>query len=346
MTRSLFRRGASGALASLAFLALAFPTAAQRPEYVFVLHGGAGTITRESLTPDLEREYREKLTEALVAGRDILAGGGSGLDAVEAAIRILEDSPLFNAGKGAVFTHDGKNELDASIMDGKSRQAGAVTGVSHVKNPISLARLVMEKSRHVMLSREGAEEFALEQGIELVPRDYFFTERRWESLQRAREREREERASTSLPDTRNLPDDRKLGTVGAVALDRSGNLAAGTSTGGTTNKRWGRIGDSPIIGAGTYADDRCAVSSTGTGEYFIRNVVAHDICARARYQGVPLEEAARAVIMEVLPPQGGDGGVIALDAEGNFTTPFNTEGMYRGWVVAGAEPVIEIYSDE
>jgi beta-aspartyl-peptidase (threonine type) len=187
MTRSLFRRGASGALASLAFLALAFPTAAQRPEYVFVLHGGAGTITRESLTPDLEREYREKLTEALVAGRDILASGGSGLDAVEGAIRILEDSPLFNAGKGAVFTHDGKNELDASIMDGKSRQAGAVTGVSHVKNPISLARLVMEKSRHVMLSREGAEEFALEQGIELVPRDYFFTERRWESLQRARE---------------------------------------------------------------------------------------------------------------------------------------------------------------
>ena len=341
MTRSL-PTSAAGALALAMLLALALPASGQRPDYVLVLHGGAGTITRESMTPDLERQYREKLTEALTAGREILAGGGSSLDAVESAIRILEDSPLFNAGKGAVFTHDGRNELDASIMDGASRQAGAVAGVSHVKNPISLARLVMEKSRHVLMAREGAEEFALEQGIELVPRDYFFTEPRWQSLQRARERELEERASTSiLP-----PDDLVLGTVGVVALDSRGNLAAGTSTGGTTNKRWGRIGDSPIIGAGTYADDRCAVSATGTGEYFIRNVVAHDICARARYQRVSLEEAARAVIQEVLPAQGGDGGVIALDAEGSFTTPFNTQGMYRGWIRAGAEPVVEIYGDE
>jgi beta-aspartyl-peptidase (threonine type) len=342
MTRPLFRNVAFGVLVTLAFVAAVPAAAAQRPEYVLLIHGGAGTITRENLTPDLERQYREKLTEALSAGRDVLARGGSSLDAVESVIRILEDSPLFNAGKGAVFTHDGRNELDASIMDGKSRQAGAVVGVSHVRNPISLARLVMEKSPHVMLAREGAEEFALEQGVELVPREYFFTERRWESLQRAREREREEQARTSMI----VQDDRQLGTVGAVALDRAGNLAAGTSTGGTTNKRWGRIGDSPVIGAGTYADDRCAVSATGTGEYFIRNVVAHDVCARTRYQAVPVEEAARAVIMDVLPAQGGDGGVIALDAQGRFTAPFNTEGMYRGWVAAETEPVVEIYRDE
>jgi beta-aspartyl-peptidase (threonine type) len=341
MTRTI----PSGVIAALAVFSISLPapaaSAQSRPAYALVIHGGAGTITRENMSVEDEREVRGTLTAALATGRDILAGGGSSLDAVEATIRVLEDSPRFNAGKGAVFTNDGRNELDASIMDGRSLQAGAVAGVSHVKNPISLARLVMEKTRHVLLAREGAEEFALEQGMDLVPRQYFFTEPRWQSLERARERERAERASTSRAPAHDLV----FGTVGAVALDQGGGLAAGTSTGGLTNKRWGRVGDSPIIGAGTYADDRCAVSATGTGEYFIRNVLAHDICARVRYLGSSIEESARAVIHEVLPAQGGDGGVIALDAEGRFTTPFNTEGMYRGWVVADGEPVVEIYRE-
>lgn len=306
---------------------------------VIVVHGGAGTIRRESMDAETERAYRAKLAEALEAGWAVLDRGDPALDAVEAAIRILEDSPLFNAGKGAVFTHEGRNELDASIMDGATRGAGAVAGVSHVRNPISLARLVMTDSPHVLLAREGAEEFALEKGVDLVPSAYFFTERRWESLERVRERERTTGSAPVSPDA-------KFGTVGAVALDRSGNLAAGTSTGGMTNKRWGRIGDSPIIGAATWADESCAISSTGHGEYFIRWAVAHDVCARARYRGVPVSEAAAEVVTRVLVDAGGDGGVIALDAEGNVAAPFNTSGMYRGVRRAGAEPEIAIYADE
>lgn len=306
---------------------------------VLVVHGGAGTIRRESMDPETERAIRAKLAEALEAGHAVLERGEPALDAVEAAIRVMEDSPLFNAGKGAVFTHEGRNELDASIMDGATRDAGAVAGVSHVKNPISLARLVMTDSPHVMLAREGAEEFALEMGVELVPSTYFFTPRRWESLQRVREREAEEGSSSG-------PVDEKFGTVGAVALDRSGNLAAATSTGGMTNKRWGRIGDSPIIGAATWADEACAVSSTGHGEFFIRWAVAHDVCARMRYGEISLSQAADRVVNEVLVEAGGEGGIIALDAEGNIAMPFNTSGMYRGYRTAGAEPVIRIYADE
>ncbi|MDX1661246.1 MAG: isoaspartyl peptidase/L-asparaginase [Gemmatimonadota bacterium] len=306
---------------------------------VIAIHGGAGTIRRENMDPETEAAIRAKLAEALETGYAVLDEGGPALDAVEAAIRVMEDSPLFNAGKGAVFTHEGRNELDSSIMDGASRDAGAVAGVAHVKNPISLARRVMTDSPHVMLAREGAEEFALEIGVELVPSSYFFTPRRWESLQRVRERQRERQSSLT-------PVDSKLGTVGAVALDRSGNLAAGTSTGGMTNKRWGRIGDSPIVGAATWADEACAISSTGHGEYFIRWAVAHDVCARMRYKEISLSEAADEVVMRVLVEAGGDGGIIALDADGNIVMPFNTAGMYRGYRVPGADPVTLIYGDE
>jgi beta-aspartyl-peptidase (threonine type) len=309
---------------------------------VLVIHGGAGTILRENMTPEREEAYRGRLTEALRTGFTILDEGGSSLDAVEATIRVMEDSPLFNAGIGAVFTHAGTNELDASIMDGATLSAGAVAGVRHVKNPITLARRVMENSRHVMLTGAGAEEFALEQGVELVPAEYFFTQRRWQSLQRARERER-----SATDGARAEPsEEAKFGTVGAVALDRHGNLAAGTSTGGTTNKRWGRVGDSPVIGAGTYADNAsCGVSATGTGEYFIRNAVAHDICARVQYLGVSLEQAAEDVVLKKLVDQGGDGGIVALDRDGNIAMTFNTPGMYRGHVGPDGQPHISIYGE-
>jgi L-asparaginase / beta-aspartyl-peptidase len=335
------------------------PAVAQEvgPEWAIAVHGGAGTARRESMTPELESKYVAALTAALEAGREILASGGSGLDAVEAALRILEDSPLFNAGKGAVFTRDGRNELDASIMDGSSLAAGAVAEVRHVKNPISLARRVMEASPHVMMAGVGAEEFALEQGIELVPATYFFTERRWQSLQRAREAEQRAEAERGAgADARAGAQGRavaepvgalgELGTVGAVALDRRGNLAAGTTTGGMTNKRFGRIGDSPIIGAGTYADNRaCAVSGTGHGEFFIRNAVAHDICARVLYLEESIGEAADAVVMGVLVEQGGDGGVIAMDPEGRIAMPFNTPSMLRGHVTSEEGPVVEIFRE-
>lgn len=294
-------------------------------EWGLVMHGGAGTITREDMTAEREAEYRAKLTEALTAGHAVLEGGGSALDAVVAAITILEDSPLFNAGKGAVFTADGTHSLDASIMDGATLQAGAVAGVTTVKNPITLARRVLEESQHVFLSGAGAEAFARAQGLEVVEPEYFYTEYRWQQLQRAQAEE-------------------VMGTVGVVALDRAGTLAAGTSTGGTTNKRWGRIGDSPVIGAGTYAGEGCGVSGTGLGEYFIRNVVAYDICARVRYQGVTLAEAAHGVIMERLEAQEPEtGGVIALDGAGHVVTTFNTPGMYRGWIGANGEAVTAIY---
>lgn len=345
---------------------------------VIAIHGGAGTIRRGSMTPEMEQAYRAKLEEALRAGYAVLQQGGTSLDAVVAAITILEDSPLFNAGKGAVFTNAGTNELDAAIMDGATLRAGAVAGVKTVKNPILLARAVMEKSPHVMLAGAGAEAFAAEQGIELVDPSYFFTESRWEALQRAKAQEenrpvlREDEEGAAETDAgaqalgaagdRGLgaagaapasgaadvafPDDHKFGTVGAVALDRHGNLAAGTSTGGMTNKRWGRIGDSPIIGAGTYASNECvAVSATGHGEYFIRNVVAYDICARMRFLGLSLQEAADQVVMQRLVEQGGEGGVIAIDRQGNIAMPFNTEGMYRGYIDRDGNLVVKIYKD-
>lgn len=311
---------------------------------MFVIHGGAGAIERSKMTPELEQQYRAKLTEALEAGYRILSGGGSGLDAVEAALRIMEDSPLFNAGKGAVFTSAGTNELDASIMDGRTLGAGAVAGLKHIKNPISLARLVMEKSPHVMMVGEGAEAFARQQGVSFVPQSYFYTERRWRDWQRIKQEEERNKQLKKTGRLNNQDGDRH-GTVGAVALDRAGNLAAGTSTGGITNKRYGRVGDSPIIGAGTYADNQtCAVSATGDGEYFIRAAVAHDIAALVGYKGVTVREAANTVLDKV-QKLGGTGGVIVLDREGNFATPFNTAGMYRGHIGPDGKPVVEIYKD-
>ncbi|MEJ2343137.1 MAG: isoaspartyl peptidase/L-asparaginase [Gemmatimonadales bacterium] len=310
-----------------------------RAEWAIAVHGGAGTARPEDVGGDRERQFREKLTEALSAGGEILAAGGRALDAVEMAIRIMEDSPLFNAGKGAVFTHDGRNELDASIMDGATLEAGAVAAVHHVKNPITLARHVMDSSPHVLIGGAGAEEFALEQGIELVPTSYFFTESRWRSLQRALEAEQSAEARGS----RELG---AAGTVGVVALDRNGDLAAGTSTGGRTNKRYGRIGDSPIVGAGTYADnDACAVSGTGHGEFFITNAVAYDICARVRYLDETIRDAADYVVMGVLVEQGADGGVIAMDPNGDVAMPFNTSAMLRGYLRAGTEPEVAIFRD-
>ncbi len=281
---------------------------------VLVIHGGAGAMPRADMTAERERAYRAGLEAALDAGYAILERGGTSLDAVVTVVRILEDDPQFNAGRGAVLNHLGLAELDASLMDGRTLAAGAVAGVAHVKNPILLARLVMEKSPHVMLMGAGAEEFALENGVQLVPNAYFHTEHR--RLQLEREKKKQKQAT---------------GTVGAVALDRDGNLAAATSTGGMENKRFGRVGDSPIIGAGTYADNAaCAVSGTGHGEFFIRAAVAHDVCARAAYGGVSLTDAAREVIHRKLRAMGGTGGVIALDPRGAVVMEFNTEGMFRG----------------
>jgi beta-aspartyl-peptidase (threonine type) len=291
---------------------------------VLVIHGGAGVI-RKDLTPEKEKAVRADLEAALSAGYAVLKNGGSSLDAVTRVIVVLEDSPRFNAGKGAVFNHEGVNELDAAIMDGATLRAGAVAGVHRVKNPILLARAVMEKSPHVMLIGDGAEAFAKTVGIELVDPSYFRTDERWQQLQDALKAEGAKQASTP---------DRAIhyGTVGAVALDKDGRLAAATSTGGITDKRWGRVGDSPIVGAGTYANAHCAVSATGWGEFYIRATAAHDICARVEYAGKPIAQAAREVVIDVIPKLGGDGGAIALDAQGNFATPFNTDGMYRGWV--------------
>lgn len=300
---------------------------------VLVVHGGAGNIRRETMTAERDAAYRAALEEALELGYAVLEDGGAALDAVEAVLRFFEDSPLFNAGKGAVFNKAGRNELDASIMDGASRQAGAVAGVTTIRHPISAARAVMEDSPHVLLAGPGAEAFAADAGLEMVPPEYFRTERRWQQLQELLAREAE---------------GTHFGTVGAVALDREGRIAAGTSTGGTSNKLPGRIGDSPIIGAGTWADDSCGISSTGHGEFFIRYGVAHEICARARYTGISVAEAAREVIQEVLVGAGGEGGVIALDAAGTPVLEFNTSGMYRGWIAEGEPPSrqVAIYRDE
>lgn len=300
--------------------------------YVLVIHGGAGTIRKADMTPEREQAYRETLEEALRTGHKLLQAGNSSLDAVEATIHVLEDSPLFNAGKGAVFTHEGRNELDASIMDGQSGKAGAVAGVRTIRNPISAARAVMEKTEHVMLSGVGADQFAAESGLEIVDPSYFYTPERWQSLQEVLKQD-------SLKTTGN---DSKFGTVGCVALDQQGHLAAGTSTGGMTNKRYGRIGDSPIIGAGTYANKEVGVSCTGWGEFYIRHVVAHDVAALMGYKGLGVTEATEAVIAKV-GEAGGDGGIIALDRNGQMSMSFNTEGMYRGAITESGEIVIGIY---
>ena len=332
------------ALLSLLGVGVATAEDAERSSpIVMVVHGGAGTILKQNMTPELEAAYQEKLSEGLLAGHRILAAGGSSIDAVEATIRIFEDSPLFNAGKGAVFTADGKNELDASIMVGPTRQAGAVAGVTGIKNPITAARAVMEATSHVLLAGKGAELFAAEQGIELVEPSYFFTQRRWDALERAREAERIEIREAEPAEKGPSGSGGVFGTVGALALDREGVLTAGTSTGGMTNKRHGRVGDSPIIGAGTYANEKCAASGTGHGEFFIRYAVAYDICARVELQGMAIAEAAELVINKELKQAGGSGGVIALDNKGNFAMPFNTEGMYRGYIRDDGKPVVQIY---
>jgi len=305
-----------------------------------VIHGGAGTIDRRDLTPEGEAAYRAALEQSLKAGFKILAGGGSSLDAVEAAVRVMEDDPHFNAGRGAVFTSAGTNELDASIMDGKTLKAGAVVSLRHIRNPISLARMVMEKSGVVMLDCAGAEAFAKENGVELVDQKYFYTRERWDALQRVKAA-----AKTGAAGGKDfiISDQDKHGTVGAVALDQHGNLAAATSTAGITNKRPGRVGDSPIIGAGNYANDStCAVSATGDGEYFIRASVGHDISALMEYRGLSVAEAAQAVLDKV-EKLGGTGGLIAIDKTGATALPFNTSGMYRGHVDQAGKFVIDIY---
>jgi beta-aspartyl-peptidase (threonine type) len=309
-------------------------------KFGLVIHGGAGTIDRGKLTPELEKQYRATLERALTAGYEILKHEGSSLDATEAAVRILEDDPHFNAGKGAVFTSAETNELDAAVMDGATLKAGAVCTLKHIKNPISLARLVMEKSGHVMMSAEGAEAFAKANGIEMVDQKYFFTQERFDALQRVKEKQK---AAAKTGQSYIMTAQDRHGTVGAVALDAQGNVAAATSTGGTTNKRPGRIGDTPVIGAGTYASNAtCAVSCTGDGEYFIRAAVAHTVATLMELRGLSVKEAAGQAL-ERARQLGGEGGLIAIDRHGNIALPFNSSGMYRGHVGADGKIVVEIY---
>ncbi|WP_103069657.1 isoaspartyl peptidase/L-asparaginase family protein [Aquimarina sediminis] len=321
----------------------------QKPEDSFgiVLHGGAGTILKKNMTPEKEAAYKAKLEEAIKVGHTILKNGGTSLEAVEKTINVLENSPLFNAGKGAVFTNEGTNELDASVMDGSTLNAGAVAGVKTVKNPINLAREVMLNSPHVLLSGSGAELFAKERNLEIVDPAYFFTEERMKSLERVKEKLKNKEANKTTAFYDPVIKDAKYGTVGCAALDKHGNLAAGTSTGGMTNKKWNRIGDSPIIGAGTYANNAtCAVSSTGWGEYFIRAMVAHDISALMEYKELSLKDAAQEVIQKKLTDLGGTGGIVAIDHKGNVTMEFNTAGMYRATMNANGELEVGIYKKE
>lgn len=328
-------------------------------KYVLVIHGGAGVIEPENLTKEQEVAFHADLKAALLAGEAVLKQGGTALEAVEKAIIVMEDSPMFNAGKGSVFTHEERNEMDASIMDGRNLDAGAVASVSRIKNPISLAREVMLNSSHVMLSGDGAEEFAQTREIDLISTDYFKTSHRLEQLKKAKKLNRiqldhsKEPEETSSVETDPVEiqlakqdPDFKFGTVGAVALDVHGNLAAGTSTGGMTNKRWNRVGDTPIIGAGTYADNNsCAVSATGHGEYFIRATVARNICALMEYKGLSLQQAADEIVMKKLVEMGGDGGIIAIDSEGNTALIFNTPGMYRGHIDNRGLPKTAMFED-
>lgn len=357
--------------AALTLAATSMTTLAQAPQaphkWAIVIHGGAGVIERSNMTPEAEKAYREALAHVLQTGADVLAKGGSSLDAIEASIKLLEDDPLFNAGRGAVFTAAGHNELDSAIMDGKTLNAGAVAGVTRTRHPITLARTVMEKSPHVMLIGSGADDFAKDRGLEQVDPSYFFTERRWQQLVKAlkaqgkpvpprpagappepkepiAELQPDELPAAAWPDENQT---HKYGTVGVVALDKDGNIAAGTSTGGTTAKLYGRVGDSPIIGAGTYASNTsCAVSATGTGEYFIRLTVAREICALVEYKGMKLQAAADEVIQKRLSALKGDGGIIALTPDGQLAWSFNTPGMYRARLVEGGKPLISIYNDE
>ena len=309
--------------------------------YAIVIHGGAGPMVSSDMSSDTQFEYTSALDTALELGLKTLASGKSSMDAVTTVITYLEDNPLFNAGRGAVFTHDGKNELDASIMSGIDLSAGAVACVRDVKNPILLARKIKENSKHVMLSGEGASQFAREQGLEIVDTSWFFTKKSFESLQKAIEQEK------SLSMNSSPVNDYKFGTVGCVALDKEGNLAAGTSTGGMTNKRYGRIGDSPVIGAGTYANNKtCAVSCTGHGEFFIRYTVAHDISALMEYKKPSVREAAREVIFNKLKPVQGSGGVICLDRNGFYAMEFNTDGMFRAYGNSGGERIVKIFKDD
>ena len=326
---------------SAAVTTSASPPPKAEPPIAIAIHGGSGTIEKGKLPAAKEAEIRATLERAVRSGHATLAAGGTSLDAVTRAVTILEDSPHFNAGRGAVFNAEGRNELDASIMEGADRKAGAVAAVHNVRNPVLLARRVMTDSVHVMLMGEGAEAFAREQGIAFEDDAYFHTDYRWQQLQKAKASNRSD--TTFLSETT----DEWFSTVGAVALDQDGNLAAATSTGGTTNKRWGRVGDSPIIGAGTYADNRsCAVSATGHGEYFIRATVARDICARVQYSGASLAEATRQAIKEQLTAMGGDGGVIAVDPAGKVALTFNTSGMYRASIDADGTLYVAIFDDE
>ncbi|MEZ4881822.1 MAG: isoaspartyl peptidase/L-asparaginase [Flavobacteriaceae bacterium] len=327
-------------------LKLSENTIKKAENFGIVIHGGAGTILKENMSDSLETAYKAKLKEAISVGYEILKNGGTSLEAVKNTINVMEDSPLFNAGKGAVFTHEGSNELDASIMDGATLNAGAVAGVKHIKNPIDLARDVMQSSEHVMLYGAGAEEFAKGLGYKMMDTSYFYTQNRYESLQKVLKKEKSKNEKKISFEDYYIKNS-KFGTVGCAALDKHGNLAAGTSTGGMTNKRWNRIGDSPIIGAGTYANNAtCAVSSTGWGEYFIRSVVAYDISALMEYKGMSLQEAARKVIQKKVTAIGGDGGIVAIDKDGNVAMEFNTAGMYRATMNSKGELVIKIYKEE
>ena len=343
MSRPHTRPLATLLVAAVAALAATPLEAAEHP-IVIVIHGGAGVIERSHMTAEHEASYRAGLGAALDAGYAVLERGGSSLDAVGAAIRTMEDDPQFNAGRGAVLNHDGICELDAAIMDGTGPRAGAVAGVHHVKNPIDLARLVMDKSPHVLLAGQGAEEFALAQGVVLVPEGYFITPERVRELEQEKRTAAERAPNAPLPMRSSPPNG--LGTVGALALDRAGHLAAGTSTGGITNKLYGRVGDTPIIGAGTYASESCAVSGTGQGEFYIRQVVAYDICAMVQYQHLPLAKAVDTMMHEKLRRTGGEGGVIALDRDGNYAMDFNSAGMHRGVRDSRGRREIAMYRDE
>jgi beta-aspartyl-peptidase (threonine type) len=311
------------------------------PEYALVIHGGAGTMDKSLMDEETAQKYHHSLNRALSIGDSVLMQGGTSLDAVEQVIRFMEDDSLFNAGKGAVFTHEGKNELDASVMTGHDMKAGAIAGVTSIKNPVSAARLVMEKSPHVFMIGAGAEAFAAENGLELVDPEYFYTASRWQALQNILSKDKEK---TELSEDEK--GQKKHGTVGCVALDKFGNLAAGTSTGGMTNKRYNRVGDAPVIGAGTYADNNtCAVSCTGHGEYFIRYTVARSVAALMEYKGYSLEKAADEIVMNKLKPAGGEGGLIGIDKKGNIVMPFNTSGMYRGYCKPGVKKTF-IYRNE
>ena len=316
-----------------------------KQKIALAVHGGAGTILKSSMTTELEKAYKAALEESLQKGYEILKNGGTSLDAVELSVRVLEDCPLYNAGRGSVFTADGRNELDASIMYGKDLSAGGIAEVTNIRNPISAARAVMEKSEHILMVGRGAEDFARIYGLEIVEPGYFFTQERWDALQRVRETDP---TSTELDHgsgkvTLKKVKAEKFGTVGAVAVDLDGNLAAATSTGGMTNKKWGRVGDSPLIGAGTYANHLCAISCTGWGEYFIRLCLAKTVADLLEHKGYSLKKACNEVILKKLPDLGGDGGLVAVDKDGNVAMPFSTEGMYRGYIKTNGKAVVEIY---